>query len=63
MRFSGEIAIVSDHANKKMRSKLDDRGTTCMYIGYSNHHDKDVYIFMNLKTRGVLHSRDVIWLN
>ena len=63
MRSFGEMAIIIDHANKKLRSKLDDRGLLCMFVGYANHHDKDVYKFFNLKTRCVLHSRDVIWLN
>jgi hypothetical protein len=28
MRTFGEIAIVNDHKTKKMRGKLDDRGST-----------------------------------
>jgi hypothetical protein len=46
----GEISIVSRHSDKKARSKLIDRGNTVIFIGYSDHHEKDVYKSFNIQT-------------
>ena len=52
--------MIAIHEGKKMRSKLDDRGKTCMFVGYADDHTKDVYRFLN---RRIILSRDVRWLN
>ena len=59
----GEMAVIAIHEGKKMRSKLDDRGKTCMFVGYEDDHTKDVYRFLNIHTRRISLSRDVRWLN
>ena len=38
MRTFGEMAVIAIHEAKKMRSKLDNRGKTCMLIGYADDH-------------------------
>ena len=63
MRTFGEMAVIAIHEGKKMRSKLDDRGKTCMFVGYAEDHAKDVYRFLNIHTRRIILSRDVRWLN
>jgi hypothetical protein len=63
LRTFGEIAIISDSRNKEIRSKLADRGFPAIFIGYSDSHDTDVWEFFNYKTKSVILSRDVIWLN
>jgi hypothetical protein len=63
LKTFGEVAIVSDHTQRKMKNKLSDRGFACLFIGYPDNHAKDVFQFLNLDTKGILHSRDVIWLN
>ena len=63
LRTFGEMAVVAIHEGKKMRSKLDDRGKTCMFVGYADDHTKDVYRFLNIHTRRIILSRDVRWLN
>ena len=63
MRTSGEIAVLAIHEGKKMRSKLDDRGKTCMFVGYADDHSRDVYRFLNIHTKSIIISRDVRWLN
>ena len=63
LRTFGEMAVIAIHEGKKMRSKLDDRGKTCMFIGYADDHTKDVYRFLNIQTRRIILSRDVRWLN
>jgi Reverse transcriptase (RNA-dependent DNA polymerase) len=54
---------VSDHTHRKIRGKLDDRENVCIFVGYSKNHAKDCYKFMNVDTKGMIFSRDVIWLN
>jgi hypothetical protein len=63
MRSFGEIAIVARHSDKKARNQLADRGNTVIFIGYSDHHEKDVYKFLNIRSKKPIFSRDVIWFN
>ena len=42
MRTFGEMAVVAMHEGKKMRSKLDNRGKTCMFVGYAEDHAGDI---------------------
>ena len=63
LRAFGEMAVIAIHEGKKMRSKLDDRGKTCMFVGYADDHTKDLYRFLNIHTRRIILSRDVRWLN
>jgi hypothetical protein len=34
-----------------------------MFVGYSLHHANDVYRMLNLDTKRIIQSRDIIWLN
>ena len=63
MRTFGETAVVAIHEGKKMRSKLDNRGKTCMFVGYAEHNAGDVYRFLNIHIKRIIMSRDVRWLN
>ena len=63
LRTFGEMAVIAIQEGKKMRSKLDDRGKTCMFVGYADDHTKDVYRFLSIHTRRIVLSRDVRWLN
>ena len=63
MRTFGEMAVVAIHEGKKMRSKLDNRGKTCMLVGYAEDHAGDVYRFLNIHTKRIIMSTDVRWLN
>ena len=63
MRTFGEMAVIAIHEGKKMRSKLDDRGKTCMFVGSTDDHSRDVYRFLNIHTKRIIISRDVRWLN
>ena len=46
-----------------MRSKLDIRGKTCMFVGYAGDHAGDVYRFLSVKSKRIIMSRDARWLN
>ena len=63
MRTFGEMAVVTIHEGEKMRSKLDNRGKTCMFVGYAEDHAGDVYRLLNIHTKRIIMSRDVRWLN
>ena len=63
LRTFGEMAVVAIHEGKRMRSKLDDIGKTCMIVGYADDHSCDVYRFLNIHTKRIIMSRDVRWLN
>ena len=63
MRTFGEMAVIAIHESKKMRSMLDDRGKTCMIVGYADDLSRDMYRFLNIHTKRIIISRDVRWLN
>ena len=63
MRTFGELAVVAIYEGKKMRYKLDNRGKTCMFVGYAEHHAGDVYRPLNIHMKRIIMSRDVRWLN
>ena len=63
LRSFGEMAVVAIHEGKKMRSKLDNRGKTCMFVVFADDHTKDVYRFLNIHTKRIILSRDMRWLN
>ena len=58
LRSSGEMAVVAIHERKKMRSKLDTRGKTCMFVRYGDDHAGEVYRFLNVQTKRIIMSRD-----
>jgi hypothetical protein len=59
----GEIGIVNHHKGKTLRGKLEDRGRACLHLGRAEDQPRDTYRFLNLDTRRVIHSRDVLWLD
>ena len=61
LRSFGEIGVVT--TKDKIQGKLKNRGTPCMFVGYSAHHAHDVYRMLNLETEMIINSRDIIWLN
>jgi hypothetical protein len=61
LRSFGEIGVVTTKDN--IQSKLKNRGTPSMFVGYSVHHANDVYRMLNLDTKRIIRSRNIIWLN
>ncbi|MGL4341755.1 MAG: reverse transcriptase domain-containing protein, partial [Lactococcus lactis] len=59
----GDIAIIERNSKRGMRSKLEDRGRACLYLGQTENHPDDVFRFLDLETKRVILSRDVIWLD
>ena len=63
LRTFGEMAVRAISDGKKMRSKLDKRGRTGIFVGYADDHPGNVYRFINVQTKKIILSRDVQWLN
>ena len=63
LRAFGDMCIVLDQSKRKIRSKLDNRGILGMMVGYHDEHAGDVYRLYNPKTKRIMTSRDVRWLN
>ena len=63
MRQFGEIGIVSKGSTVKIKGKLTNRGRPCLYLGPALNKPKDTHRFMDLKTRKIFSSRDVVWLD
>jgi hypothetical protein len=61
LRSFAEIGVVTIKVN--IQSKLKNRGTSCMFVGYSVHHTNDAYRMLNLDTKSIIQSRNIIWLN
>ena len=53
LRTWGEAGVVK--TKDKMTAKLEDRGLCCMFVGYSLHHEGDVYRMWHGKTNRILH--------
>ena len=54
LRSFGEMAV---------RSKLDTRGRTGIFVGYGDDHADNVYRFINIQMKKIILSRDIQWLN
>ena len=59
----GEMAVIAISDGKKMRSKLDRRGRTGIFVGYADDHAGNVYRFINIQTKKIILSRDIQWSN
>jgi hypothetical protein len=57
----GEIGIT--YNNQKIKEKLDNRGCPCMFIGYTDDHASNVYLFFNLSNQAIFMSHNVVWLH
>ena len=46
-----------------IRSNLEDKGMTFVFLGYSQNHTGGTYCMLNLRTKLIVLSREIIWLN
>src|SRR5210317_276422 len=60
LRAFGEMAVFV--TRDKIQNKMADRGKLCMFLGYSDEHDDSTYRMMNISTKRVIHTRDIMWL-
>ena len=62
LRIFGEVGIVTKHNNKRIRSKLENWGIPCVFMGYAKDHAANVYRMLNLETNLIIITRDIKWL-
>jgi hypothetical protein len=41
LKMFGDVGVVT--TKERIQAKLSNRGTTCMFVGYTEHHSRDVY--------------------
>jgi hypothetical protein len=41
LKMFGEVGVAT--TKEKIQAKLSNRGTTCMFVGYTEHQSRDVY--------------------
>jgi hypothetical protein len=56
----GEMGVVTSKSG--IQGKSTNCGTTCIFMRYSVDHSIDVYRMLNLESKRIINSRDVIWL-
>jgi hypothetical protein len=49
--------------NQKIKGKLDNRRYPCLFIGYTDDHASNVYLFFNLNNQAIFMSHTVVWLH
>jgi transposase InsO family protein len=54
LKIFGEVRVVT--TKDKIQAKLSNRRTTCMFVGYTEHHSRDVYRMLNLTTNSIINS-------
>jgi hypothetical protein len=60
LRTFGEVGVIRNITSVK--EKLQDRGSTCMFVGYAAQHAGNVYRMYNFNTGQLRLSRDVQWM-
>ena len=63
LRSFGEMSLIAICDGKKMRTKLDTRGITGVFVGYADDHAGNIYRFINIQMQKIILSRDIQWLN
>jgi hypothetical protein len=61
LRSFGEIGVVT--TKKDIQGKLANRGTPCIFMGYSINHVHDVYRMLNIVTKKIINSREIVCMN
>ena len=60
--YIGRIGIIAK-IQKKIKAKLDNRGSSCIFVGYYTTCEIDVFRFYDTKTKHIRLSRNVTWLD
>jgi hypothetical protein len=61
LKLFGEVGMVTK--KDKIQAKLSNRGTTCIFVRYMEHHSRNVYRMLNLTTHSIINSQDIICFN
>ena len=61
-RTFGDIRIIANVQNK-IKAKLDNRGSACIFVGYFTTREIGVFCFYDTTTKHRSLSRNVMWLD
>jgi hypothetical protein len=61
IKIFGEMCVAT--TKNKIQGKLSNKGNVCVFVGFTVNHADDVYRLLNPKTKSIIKSRDVVWLN
>jgi hypothetical protein len=50
-------------SKETIQGKLNDRGTVGLFFGYPDNNANDAYRIFKIKTKQIIKSRDLVWLN
>ena len=62
LRTFGEMGVVTYRKGFRKGTKVDNKGRSCMLLGYAVDHSSGTYRFYDFETKRVIISRDVKWL-
>ena len=57
-RTFGDIRIIANE-HKKIKAKLDNHGSSCIFVGYYTTHETDVFCFFDTTNKHIRLSRNV----
>jgi hypothetical protein len=61
LKTFGEMCVVT--TKRAIKGKLSNRGTVSLSVGYPDNRVDDVYRIFNIKTKQIIKSKDLVWLN
>jgi hypothetical protein len=61
LRSFGGISVVT--TKNDIQGKLTNRGTPCMFMGYSINYAHDVYSMLNIETKKIINSWEIVCMN
>jgi hypothetical protein len=61
VRSLGEMCVVT--SKETIQGKLNDRETVGLFFGYPDNNANDAYRIFKIKTKQIIKSRDLVWLN
>ena len=59
MRGFGEIAVIKEDNN--IKGKLSNKGLVVILVGFSTKHGRGTYRFLNINSKRIIYSRDIVW--
>ena len=59
LRGFGEIEVIKEDNN--IKGKFSNKGLVVILVGLSTKHGKGTYRFLNIKTKIIIYSRDIVW--
>ena len=57
------LNVQTSSVTSDIKEKMKNKGLIVMLVGYCENHSTGTYRFLNMDTRKIIFSRDVIWMN